>query len=65
LVLAAIMTLLIADSAAFGAEIKQTFVRKFSSATSREKDAARIVALVTILNGRKHLYKWNGNAYSD
>lgn len=139
------MTMFIADSA-FGSDIRQTFVRKFSSATSREKYAAMIVAgdsgglipidhfeqarvlsthwltargakdiffkvqgnrldypslcivmsledeslqdagcvsmeglvfyrrptgalkypdLVTILNGRKHRYKWNGNAYSD
>jgi hypothetical protein len=146
LMVGAIVALLIADSAAFGADIKQTFVRKFSSATLREKDAAGIVAdhsgglipienfeqarvlsthwftprgakdiffkvqgnrldypslcivtsledqslqdagcvsmeglvfyrrptgalkfpdLVTILNGRKHAYKWNGSAYSD
>lgn len=146
LVVGIVVTLLISDRAASGADIKQTFVRKFSSATSREKDAAKIVAdhsgglipienfeqarvlsthwftprgakdiffkvqgnrldypslcivmsledeslqdagcvsmeglvfyrrptgalkfpnLVTILNGRKHLYRWNGNEYSD
>ena len=31
----------------------------------RPTGALKYPDLVTILNGRKHLYKWNGNAYSD
>jgi hypothetical protein len=59
--------LMMADNVAFGADIKQTFVRKFSRASSREKIAADIVArnsggLIPIENFEQARSCWRGGS---